>query len=144
MKYAILVNYDYIFALPEVGISFYSILCQLSLLSKFRTYVSEIFRSGILAIDKGQMGRTFSRTKLFSNYEKLIIYTSIKNSLPSLGNEFISLVKESSIVIVANIYVYCKILWKTLPQTFGPYLVAAAIYLLLRLYYVIKRLKKVK
>ncbi len=61
-------------------------------------YVSEIMRSGINSVDIGQMeagramGLTYATTML-----KIVIPQAIKNILPTLGNEFIVLVKETSI-----------------------------------------------
>ncbi len=61
-------------------------------------YVAEIVRSGIMAVDNGQFeaGRS-----LGLNYRQTMIYIilpqAIKNILPALGNEFISLLKETSI-----------------------------------------------
>ena len=62
-------------------------------------YVSEIMRSGILSVDIGQMeagralGFRYSTTMM-----KIIIPQAVKNILPTLGNEFISLIKETSVV----------------------------------------------
>ena len=62
-------------------------------------YVAEIMRGGILSIDKGQMeaGRS-----LGLNYVKTMFYIvlpqAIKNILPTLGNELITLIKETSVV----------------------------------------------
>ena len=62
-------------------------------------YVAEIIRSGIMAVDKGQMEGGLS---LGFNYAQTMRYIiapqAIKNALPALGNEFISLIKETSIV----------------------------------------------
>ncbi len=61
-------------------------------------YVCEIMRSGILSVDKGQMeagramGMGYCRTM-----GAVIIPQAVKNILPTLGNEFISLVKETSV-----------------------------------------------
>lgn len=61
-------------------------------------YVAEIFRSGIMSIDEGQFeaGRS-----LGFNYRQTMIYIimpqAFKNILPALGNEFISLLKETSV-----------------------------------------------
>ena len=60
-------------------------------------YISEIMRGGILSVDPGQMeggramGLSFSTTML-----KIVIPQAVKNILPTLGNEFISLIKETS------------------------------------------------
>lgn len=61
-------------------------------------YVAEIFRAGIMSIDTGQMeagrslGLNYRQTML-----KIIMPQAVKNILPSLGNEFITLLKETSI-----------------------------------------------
>lgn len=62
-------------------------------------YVSEIFRGGILAVDKGQMeaGRSLGLSKS-QTMKNIIIPQAIKNCLPALGNEFIAILKETSIV----------------------------------------------
>ncbi len=62
-------------------------------------YVSEIIRGGILAVDKGQMeaGRSLGLSKS-ETMKSIIIPQAIKNCLPSLGNEFIAVLKETSVV----------------------------------------------
>ena len=88
------------FALPEIGISFTPFMSAIIALSiNSGAYVSEIFRSGILAIDKGQMeagralGLSYSQTM-----RKIIVPQAIKNILPALVSEFITLLKETSII----------------------------------------------
>lgn len=62
-------------------------------------YVAEIFRSGILSIDNGQMeagrslGLNYNQTMF-----KIIMPQAVKNILPALGNEFIVLLKETAIL----------------------------------------------
>ena len=120
------------FALPEVGISFTPFMSAIIALSiNSGAYVSEIFRSGILAIDKGQMeaGRSLGLS-YFQTMKFIILPQALKNSLPALGNEFISLVKESSIVYfvgVADIMFAANTVKNATYETFGPYLIAAAI-----------------
>ena len=67
-------------------------------------YVSEIMRSGINSIDKGQMEASRS---LGLNYSKsmqyVIIPQAIKNILPTLGNEFISIIKETSTLTIIGV-----------------------------------------
>ncbi|MDF2627563.1 MAG: glnP 3 [Symbiobacteriaceae bacterium] len=67
-------------------------------------YVSEIFRAGIQSIDKGQMeaGRSLGLT-WWQTMRTIILPQAVKRSLPPLGNEFITLIKESSIVSVIGI-----------------------------------------
>lgn len=67
-------------------------------------YVSEIIRAGIQSVDKGQMeaGRSLGLTE--GQVMKNIIYPqALKNILPSLGNEFVSLIKETAIVSTISI-----------------------------------------
>ncbi|MFV0353385.1 MAG: amino acid ABC transporter permease [Oscillospiraceae bacterium] len=61
-------------------------------------YVSEIFRAGINSVDSGQMeaGRSLGLSRN-STMRLIILPQAVKNILPSLFNEFISLVKETSV-----------------------------------------------
>ena len=61
-------------------------------------YVAEIIRSGILAVDRGQTeaGRSLGLTQSMT-MRYIVLPQAIKNILPALGNEFIALLKESSI-----------------------------------------------
>lgn len=67
-------------------------------------YVSEIMRSGINSIDKGQMeasrslGLSYGKTMRY-----VIIPQATKNILPTLGNEFISIIKETSTLTVIGV-----------------------------------------
>jgi His/Glu/Gln/Arg/opine family amino acid ABC transporter permease subunit len=67
-------------------------------------YVSEVFRGGILSVDKGQTeaGRSLGLSAP-QTMRKIIMPQAIKNSLPALGNEFISLLKETSIMGVIGV-----------------------------------------
>lgn len=61
-------------------------------------YVAEIIRAGINSIDKGQMEAGFSLGLKYNQVMRLIILPqAIKNILPALGNEFITLLKETSV-----------------------------------------------
>ena len=62
-------------------------------------YVAEIIRSGIQAVDGGQMEA--ARSVGFSHGQAMrlvVLPQAIKNILPALGNEFVTVIKESSIV----------------------------------------------
>lgn len=61
-------------------------------------YVAEIFRSGIMAVDQGQFeaGRSLGLTYVQTMWH-IVIPQALKNVLPALGNEFITLLKETSI-----------------------------------------------
>ncbi|MBF0710636.1 MULTISPECIES: amino acid ABC transporter permease [unclassified Gemella] len=121
------------FALPEIGIKFSPFMSAIIALSiNSAAYVSEVFRAGINAIDKGQMEAGRSLGLSYSQTMKLIVIPqAFRNSLPALGNEFISLVKESSIVYfvgVTDIMFAANAIKNATYETFGPYLVAAGIY----------------
>ena len=62
-------------------------------------YVAEIIRAGIQAVDQGQMegGRSLGLSYV-QTMKDIILPQAIKNILPALGNEFIVLIKETSIL----------------------------------------------
>ena len=64
-------------------------------------YVAEIFRSGIQSIDKGQMeaGRSLGMTWV-QTMRYIVVPQAFKRVIPQLGNEFIALLKDSSLVSV--------------------------------------------
>ena len=98
-------------------------------------YVSEIMRGGINSVDKGQLeaGRAVGLgywTAMF----KIVIPQSIKNILPTLGNEFISLIKETSVVSFIAVTDLTRAFRQLGDATYSylvPYLMLAAIYLVL-------------
>ncbi|MCI8911756.1 MAG: amino acid ABC transporter permease [Clostridia bacterium] len=98
-------------------------------------YVCEIMRSGILSVDKGQMeagralGMGYCRTMF-----KVIIPQAVKNILPTLGNEFISLVKETSVASFITIVDLTKAFQQIGSATYDyfiPYIVLALCYLVI-------------
>lgn len=95
-------------------------------------YVAEIIRAGIQAVDKGQMEAARSLGMTNSTAMKsIIIPQAFKNILPALGNEFITVTKESSIVSVIGISELTRasdIVRGITYQPFEPLLVTAFIY----------------
>ncbi len=98
-------------------------------------YISEIMRAGILSVDPGQMeggrsvGLSYGTTML-----KIVIPQAIKNILPTLGNEFISLIKETSVVSfvgATDLYVAFNRIGSNSYEFMVPYLVMAIIYIVL-------------
>ena len=91
----LLIIYFVIFASVDVS---KTIVAILAFGMNSSAYVAEIFRSGIMAVDNGQFeaGRS-----LGFNYRQTMIYIimpqAFKNVLPALGNEFIVLLKETSV-----------------------------------------------
>lgn len=64
-------------------------------------YVAEVFRSGIQAVDKGQFEAAKSLGLSDKNMmKKIIMPQAIKNILPALGNEFVTMVKETSLAAI--------------------------------------------
>lgn len=98
-------------------------------------YVSEIIRAGIMSIDKGQMeaGRALGLT--YSETMKLIIIPqALKNVMPALGNEFITLLKETSVAGYIGIVELTKagdIIASRTYNYFFPLILTAIIYLIL-------------
>lgn len=98
-------------------------------------YVAEIARSGIMSISKGQteagrsLGLNYAQTMWY-----IIIPQAIKNILPALGNEMITLLKDTSLVSVIALRDVTKqaqnIMSKTY-QAFVPYISLAVIYLVI-------------
>ena len=67
-------------------------------------YVAEIIRSGIQAVDKGQMEAARSIGFTYGESMRIVVLPqAVKNILPALGNEFVTIIKESSIVSVIGI-----------------------------------------
>lgn len=98
-------------------------------------YVSEIIRGGLMSVDPGQMeaGRSLGMN-YFTVMRFIIIPQAIKAILPALGNEFIILLKDTSLISVIGgkelIYAAQGILSRTYEAMY-PLLGAAAIYLML-------------
>ena len=98
-------------------------------------YISEIMRSGIQSVDAGQMeaGRAVGLSFGVSMV-KIVIPQAVKNILPTLGNEFISLIKETSVVSfvgAADLYVAFNYIGSNSYEFMVPYLVMAMIYIVL-------------
>ena len=98
-------------------------------------YISEIMRSGIQSVDIGQMeggrsvGLSFTTTMM-----KIVIPQAIKNILPTLGNEFIALIKETSVVSfvgAADLYKAFNVIGSNSYEFMVPYIVMALIYIVL-------------
>ena len=98
-------------------------------------YISEVMRSGIQSVDGGQMeagravGLSFSTTMM-----KIVIPQAVKNILPTLGNEFIALIKETSVVSfvgAADLYVAFNMIGTNSYEFMVPYLAMAIIYIVI-------------
>ncbi|CUU91677.1 amino acid ABC transporter permease [Campylobacter hyointestinalis] len=89
--------------LATLSDNFYSAVIALGLNSS--AYVAEIVRSGINSVDKGQMEAARAMGLSYSVSMRQIIFPqAVKNILPALANEFISLFKETSVVGLIGIF----------------------------------------
>ncbi|HEI8042783.1 TPA: ABC transporter permease subunit [Staphylococcus aureus] len=119
-----------------LGLDISALVCgTIALVINSSAYIAEIIRAGINAVDKGQMEAARS---LGLNYRQtmksVIMPQAIKNILPALGNEFVTLIKESSIVStigVAEIMFNAQVVQGISFDPFTPLLVAAALYFVL-------------
>ena len=98
-------------------------------------YMAEIVRGGIISIDKGQfegamsIGMTHSQTML-----KVIIPQVMRNILPSVSNEFVINIKDTSVlnvIGVTELYYFAGIIKRQSFETFQTYLVVCVIYFIL-------------
>lgn len=100
-------------------------------------YVSEIIRAGINSIDKGQMEAGYSLGFTYSKVMQYILMPqAIRNILPALGNEFITLLKETSVGAYIGIIELTKasdIIASRTYDYFFPLIIIAIIYLILTL-----------
>ncbi|HDH4171752.1 TPA: ABC transporter permease subunit [Staphylococcus aureus] len=119
-----------------LGLDISALVCgTIALVINSSAYIAEIIRAGINAVDKGQMEAARS---LGLNYRQtmksVIMPQAIKNILPALGNEFVTLIKESSIVStigVGEIMFYAQVVQGISFDPFTPLIVAAALYFVL-------------
>jgi len=126
----------YYVMLPLLGVKMTSVniaICVFGLNSG--AYISEIMRAGILSVDPGQMeggrsvGLSYGATMM-----KIVIPQAVKNILPTLGNEFIALIKETSVVSfigATDIYVAFSYIGSNSYEFMVPYLTMAMIYIVI-------------
>ena len=95
-------------------------------------YISEIIRAGIQAVDKGQteaarsLGLNTNQTMT-----KIILPQAFKNILPALGNEFVMIIKETSLAstfFLGELMSVSNIIKSATYMPFEPYLIAAMFY----------------
>lgn len=140
--------YIWLYGLPLIGISipvipslgqtygsreFLTAIIALSINSG--AYICEVLRGGLEAIDKGQMeaGRSLGLSKK-ETMKSVIIPQAIRVVLPGLGNEFVAMIKESSIVSVVGIFdvMYTSNIVKAATYSiFEPLIIVALIYFVL-------------
>lgn len=126
----------YFVLLPLLGIKLSSLaVCVLIFGLNSGAYVSEIMRSGLLSVDVGQteagraLGLGFAQTMM-----RIVVPQAVKNILPTLGNEFITLIKETSIVSfvgAVDLYSAFSYIGSANYEYMVPYLAMALVYIVL-------------
>ena len=126
----------YYVMLPLTGIKMSSVLVAITVFGlNSGAYISEIMRGGILSVDPGQMeggrsvGLSYGTTML-----KIVIPQAVKNILPTMGNEFIALVKETSVVSFVgakDLYLAFQSIGSGTYEYMVPYLAMAIIYIVI-------------
>ena len=126
----------YYVMLPLMGIKMSSVLVAITVFGlNSGAYISEIMRGGILSVDPGQMeggrsvGLSYGTTML-----KIVIPQAVKNILPTMGNEFIALVKETSVVSFVgakDLYLAFQSIGSGTYEYMVPYLAMAIIYIII-------------
>ena len=128
----LLIIYFVVFGSVSVDKSFAAI-CAFSINSG--AYVAEIVRSGIMSVDKGQfeagrsLGFGYAQTMIY-----IVLPQAFKNVLPALGNEFIVLLKETSIsgyIALEDLTKGADIVRSRTYDAFFPLMTAALVYLVI-------------
>ena len=126
----------YYVLLPIIGVKMTGVQVSMMVFGlNSAAYISEIMRCGIMSVDAGQLeagravGLSFSVSMI-----KIVIPQAVKNILPTLGNEFIALIKETSVVSfvgAADLYVAFNYIGSNSYEFMVPYLVMAIIYIVI-------------
>ena len=131
--------YFFVFLLPRilpVNLSnLQAVMLSMSLCAA--AYVSELMRAGIQAVDKGQMegARSCGMTNAQA-MRYVVMPQAVKNILPAIGNEFITMVKETSIIQYLGIGDLMYNNGIVVTSTYNPlpcYYISAIIYLALNI-----------
>ena len=123
-------------AIPVLNSVSKEVYVLIALILNSSAYVSEIIRGGINSVDKGQteaarsLGMTAGHTMT-----KIILPQAIKNILPALGNEYIAMIKETSLAGTFMLYelMYTRTLLANKFLVWQPLFIIAGIYLVLTL-----------
>lgn len=93
------------YGLVELGLEFSAIQSgAITLTINSSAYLAEIFRAGIQGVDRGQMEAARSLgMKQGMTMRYIVLPQALKNVLPAIGNEFITIIKESSIVSMIGV-----------------------------------------
>lgn len=95
-----------VYGLPQLGIRFPRMtLCIIALVINSGAYMAELIRAGLQSVEKGQveaaesLGMSSGQIMLY-----IILPQAVKVTLPAMGNEFVAIIKESSILYAVGVY----------------------------------------
>lgn len=95
-----------VYGLPQLGIRLPRLtMCIIALVINSGAYMAELIRSGLQSVERGQeeaaqsLGMSASQTMIH-----IILPQAIKVTLPAMGNEFVAIIKESSILYAVGVY----------------------------------------
>ncbi|MFA5313329.1 MAG: amino acid ABC transporter permease [Methanomassiliicoccales archaeon] len=111
------------FGLPSLGMQFTPLIAGILALSlNSAAYQAEIFRAGVQSIPKGQMeaSRSMGMTYNQSMFH-VIIPQALRNSMPTYTNEFITLIKDSSLVMAIGVLELTYSAKDVIADTFQPF-----------------------
>lgn len=124
------------FGLPQVGIYFSPIVSGILGLSiHYAVYNADVMRAGIQAIERGQheASRSLGLSRA-QTLRKVIVPQALRNVTPALGNNLISLLKESALVSIITVPELTLAAQRAISETFRPfefYIAAGVIYYLI-------------
>lgn len=132
-----------------IGIPWTYLSCGLFVISINTTaYMAEIVRSGVNAIDVGQLeaARSLGMTQTQTMFN-VVFPQALKNSIPTIGNEFIINIKDSSVlnvITVSELFMAAKIASSATYMFIESYLIIAVVYLVLTIAFsqILKRIEK--
>lgn len=108
---------------------------MLALLINSSAYVSEVIRGGILSVDRGQKEAALSLgLSDAQTMKRIILPQAIKNIIPALGNEFVTMIKETSIFMYLGI---AELMYSAVIVRSQTYLVKEAYIIVAILYFVL-------
>ncbi len=124
------------YGLPQVGLAFEPVPSAIIALSlNVGAYLSESFRAALESVDRGQMDAALSLSMTYwQAMWRIIIPQSFRTALPTIGNSFISLLKDTSLVSVITVEELLRAASVVIARTYRPltlYIEAAVIYWIL-------------
>ena len=127
------------FGLVQVGIDVPAIMAGIIGLGlHFAVYNSELFQTGILAVDKGQIeaARTLGLSRMQA-LRKVVVPQAIRDVIPPIGNNMIALLKDSALVSVIGVSELTLSAQRAIGSTYRPfefYVLVAVIYYIINIF----------